>query len=352
MARWADAATAARPDSSGGGIFNPASSNVAYLENSNYRGWGPIDAGGNSQGGTVSLTRQVVIPLNWLGLFSGSAFIPPQVGGNIQLKFTTNQLSRMFYNGKGLTTADAPNNPITGITFSEIKLVYDSVQVADEMLMAIGQMAAAGPLHMPCIHHRVQSDATNQTAGSVSGPAQYLYSLATSNLVSLFHYYLEQEQLSGGKPLVYNFNPGFGSGTSSYYVEIGGKQFPSVSQSQGVALAYLNYADAVAGAHCLSSDYYNPIQLTNGTLSGAFRLGLSLERLKGAAGDGTSAGYSTKNAAGLVRVFVKPSDTGYLQDGTTAASILSPTDRLITVGRYMEYVLISGAGVSTTNIGS
>jgi hypothetical protein len=256
--------------------------------------------------------------------------------------------------GQIKATGAANQNAITGIQFSNIRVAYRSVQVADEVLMMVADMAARGPLHLPCIHHRVQNDALNIPSGlsPPSGPAQYNIVLATSNLVSLFHYFLDSDQLSGALPLIYNKNPGFGE-TSSYYAEIGGKQFPSVNQAIGVNTLYMNYEEAVAGPFCLSQEYYAPVQAATGyAKTGAFRLGITFERLLGAVADGVSAGYSTKNAAGLVRVFLKPSDNPVDINNTAVAASRNPSDRLISVARYMEYVLISAAGVSSTNIGS
>jgi hypothetical protein len=349
LAKWRELAALDTPEDASPGIF-PAVSQADAGTLTNDYGWGALSAGTGVKNGTTSRVRQVAIPLQWLALFSGRSFLPPQVGGNITLKFTTNQVSRMF----GQVQADgstANDNLITGIQFSNIRVAYRSVQVADEVLMMVADMAARGPLHLPCIHHRVQNDALNIT-GPVSGPSQYNIVLATSNLVSLFHYFLDSDQLSGALPLIYNKNPGFGQ-TGSYYAEIGGKQFPSVNQAIGVNTLYMNYEEAVAGPFCLSNEYYAPVQAATGYAeTGAFRLGLSFERLLGAVADGVSAGYSTKNAAGLVRVFLKPSDSAISGTGASLAPSCVPTDRLISVARYMEYVLISAAGVSSTNIGS
>lgn len=350
LAKWRDLyATNTPEDVDASANIYPTVTNATQGTITNDYGWGALN-GTAARNGENSRTRQVAIPLQWLALFSGRSFLPPQVGGNITLKFTTNQVSRMFGQLQidGFTNND---NQITGINFANIRLAYRSVQVADEVLMMVADMAARGPLHLPCIHHRVQNDSLGIN-GPAAGPSQFNLVLATSNLVSLFHYFLDQDQLSGATPLIYNKNPGFGT-TGSYYAEIGGKQFPSVNQAIGNNILYMNYEEAVAGPFCLSQEYYAPVQAEDGfAVTGAFRLGLSFERLLGAVADGVSAGYSTKNAAGLVRVFLKPSDQAIGPDGSAEAPSCASTDRLISVARYMEYVLVSAAGVSSTNIGS
>jgi hypothetical protein len=351
LAKWRELFAVNTPeDVDASANIYPAIVNVGQDLTTNDYGWGALSAGTGNKNSNVSRTRQVAIPLQWLALFSGRSFLPPQVGGNITLKFTTNQVSRMFgqLQGNGVS----PNqNQIKGINFANIRLAYRSVQVADEVLMMVADMAARGPLHLPCIHHRVQNDSLGIN-GPAAGPSQFNLVLATSNLVSLFHYFLDQDQLSGATPLIYNKNPGFGL-TGSYYAEIGGKQFPSVNQAIGNNILYMNYEEAVAGPFCLSQEYYAPVQAAVGfARTGAFRLGLSFERLLGAVADGVSAGYSTKNAAGLVRVFLKPSDSAVSPTGSAVSPSCASTDRLISVARYMEYVLVSAAGVSSTNIGS
>jgi hypothetical protein len=349
IARWRDRAQDSTPEITGAGAGYPVVQDYDLPELSTTYGWGAVDTGSFVNSGTTSLVRTVAIPLQWLPIFSGSSFLPAQVMGNCELRFRTNQISRMF--SQISTGGGANNNLITQVNLQNCRLVYSSVQVSDVVLEMVRSMSAVSPIHLPCIHYYVSNDATNQT-GAQSAPAQYNLNLSTSNLVNLFHFYLEQDQLSGVASLTYNKNPGFGAGVNSqYYAQIGNLTLPSVSRVLGVGHLYKCYEEASGSATCLSQEYYAPVQSTIGTLSGAFRLGLSFERLTGSVYNGAvSSGISTKSAAGLIRAYLQPADLPKLTNGTNGVSTLSATDRIYHVYQFLEYILVSSAGISTTSI--
>jgi hypothetical protein len=350
IARWRDRAQDSNPEVTAGAVaMYPVVQDYDLPELSSTYGWKATDAGGNANSGTTSLVRTVAIPLQWLPIFSGSSFLPAQVMGNCELRFRTNQIARMFTQ---IATDGNPNgNAITQVNLQNCRLVYSSVQVSDVVLEMVRSMSAVSPIHLPCIHYYVSNDATNQT-GAQSAPAQYNLNLSTSNLVNLFHFYLEQSQLSGNLSLTYNKNPGFGAGVNSqYYAQIGNLTLPSVSRVLGVGHLYKCYEEASGGSTCLSQEYYAPVQSTVGTDSGAFRLGLSFERLTGSVYNGAvSSGISTKSAAGLIRAYLQPADLPKLPNGTNGVSTLTATDRIYHVYQFLEYILISAAGISTTSI--
>jgi hypothetical protein len=130
LAKWRELSALNNPEDvdASSSIF-PAVSQASAGTLTNDYGWGALsgnDGSGNFtptfKNGTTSRVRQVAIPLQWLALFSGRSFLPPQVGGNITLKFTTNQVGRMF--GQIKATGAANQNAITGIQFSNIRVAY------------------------------------------------------------------------------------------------------------------------------------------------------------------------------------------------------------------------------------
>lgn len=340
--RWAVGGAQSASEYQSATVF-PANLNYSNeLELATAQGWAAASAVGGTNNGTASAVRSLVIPLQYLAIFSGQVYLPPQVGSNITLRFTTNQLSRMFFTG--LENGNANANALTSITFSNIRLVYRSVQVADEVLGMIERMSASAPIHIPCVHHQVQTDSCDQTGGSVNGPDQYLLNVATSNLVSTFHYYVQPEQLNGSLPLNYRINPGYAQ-TGEAWMQIGGKVFPSVNRAVGVNMLYHEYSKALSAKMCTEACYYQGVAAVAADTDyhgGAFTLGFSTERVLGAISDLASAGYSTKSAAGAVRLFLAPRDS--------IADSVKPTDRVVSVLRFLEYIIIGANGISSTNL--
>lgn len=348
LARWRD--PVAQPTPTVVDDFYPALVTQSLDLTSAEFGWGANDSGANPYAGTSSPVRTVAVPLSWLPIFSGSSFLPAQVMGNCELRFRTNQIGRMFCQTQSGGVL-ANQNPITSVNFNNCRLVYSSVQVSDVVLEMIRSMSAVSPIHLPCIHYYVSNDSTNQT-GAQNVPTQYNLNLSTSNLINLFHLYLEQNQLSGVAPLTYNKNPGFGAGVNSqYYAQIGNLTLPSVSRQLGIGHLYKSYEEASGSPLCTSQEYYSIVQSTVGADTGAFRLGLSFERLTGSVYNGAvSSGISTKSAAGLIRAYLQPADLPVLITGLPGVSTLSPTDRIYHIYQFLEYILVSSAGISTTSI--
>ena len=194
---------------------------------------------------------QVVVPLSWMALFSGSSYLPPFATSNIMLKLYTNQIQRIFnvYNTNSTTVATINGGAGTNIAFAEgpailsvnlnnVRLSYDAVIVSPAVEDAmLSMLNAGGKIYYPVIHHRVQNDICNMD-GPQGGPKQFLLNCATSNLISLYQFFLKDTQLTSlNDPLTYMPNVGFGSLSDSasnrYYVQIGSKTFPSVSQVVG-----------------------------------------------------------------------------------------------------------------------
>jgi hypothetical protein len=126
LTRWREPVYQVSPEETTPDFYPTYSSSAGVPQMSRDFGWTPLDvlAPGDQRGAT-SLTRSLRIPLQFIPLFSGSTFLPPQVMGNVELRFKTNPLSRVFtfrkLNGNNNT------NVCVGGVFSNIRLVYDSI---------------------------------------------------------------------------------------------------------------------------------------------------------------------------------------------------------------------------------
>lgn len=322
-------------------------------------------AGVTPQAGVVYTgpVQQLVVPLNWMALFSGGSYLPPYATSNILLKLYTNQISRIFTSANYVANVLQPGPIITQINLANIRLSYDAVVVAPAVEDAMmGMLNAGGKIFYPMVHHRVQNDVANIGNTSASGPKQFLLNCPTSNLISLYQFFLKPTQLQSSlDPLSYMINPGFGSLSQSsnnrYYIQVGSKTFPSVSQIVGASSMWLELLKALGDGPLLTDDsYYYPIspidtatagQATYGR-TGLFALGVNFERLIGAVSQSANAGISTRGVSGLVQAYLSPASVAPAS-GTFVAS-LQNDQRLISVMSYLEYLIIERGGVVTTNV--
>lgn len=348
LTRFRDGVYQVSPEEGAGGQYGSYTAPASTAQLSRDFGWSPLDvlAPGDQQG-SESFTRSLRIPLQFIPLFSGSTFLPPQAMGNVELRFKTNPLSRIFSFVK--TTGASNTNPCVGGVMTNIRLVYDSIQVADSVLDMIRSMSSVSPIHIPCVHYYAVQD-NQPTNGPNLTPQQINLNLATSNLTNVFHYYLEQDQLSQATAWTYNKNPGYGPNSAVYH-QIGNITYPSVNRSLGVNQIYHNYEEASNSGLCTSYEYYAPIQSLFSPPTGLFRIGINFERLAGSIYEGAvSSGVSTKASAGLIRAFLQASDVAIDNTGSPRVSTLTTTDVIVSVFQFLEYVLISSSGITTTAI--
>lgn len=286
----------------------------------------------------LSRVQTVVVPLSMLALFSSKTYLPPQVGGSINLRFYTQSIAKMFATS-GIT--------ITNVSLSNISLYFDTVKCADEVLAFIQSMSQSAPVHLPIYHTRVQVD-QSQLVGTGAVLQQVNLNLSTSNLISTFHYFLEANQRDGTEGLYYMKNPCFGqtsAGQDQVYLELGSKTYPSQARTNGVGSFYMELTKALGDIpHCPEAIYYFLVQpsSTVGEKSSAFCIGFNTEKIIGACSDGSVSGVNTRSVAGQLRLFLKGSDA-------TAQSAVAG-DQIVSVMKYMEYIIISGSGITTTNV--
>jgi len=328
---------------------------------------------------------QVIVPLSWMAIFSGSSYLPPYATSNVLLKLYTNQIQRIFsvantfgtttatINGVAAQTVNYSVGPgIASVNLNNVRLSYDAVVVSPAVEDAMSAMLnAGGKIFYPVVHHRVQNDVGN-LEGPQGGPKQFLLNCATSNLISLFQFFLKDTQLTSlNDPLSYMPNVGFGSLSQSasnrYYVQIGSKTFPSVSQVVGAGSMWLELLKALGDGPILADrDAYFPIgDLDPATAqsnspviagipafnrSGCFALGINFERIIGAVSQSANAGVSTRGVSGIIQSYLAPASATSTNVSGVDYSSLRSAFRLISVMLYLEYLIIERGGVLSTNV--
>lgn len=309
---------------------------------------------------------QVAIPLSFLAVFSGSSYLPPMATSNVLFKYYCNDINRIFsiVEQTGASNFAGGGPSVQQVQLNTIRMSYDAVITAPAVEDAMfSVLNAGGKVYYPMIHHRIQNDIVNMS-GPQGGPKLYLLNCSTSNLVSLYQYFLKDTQLtSNHDPLTYMINPGFGSITASaqnrYYVQIGSKVFPSVSQIQGSASMFIELLKALGDGPLLTDErfYYDISNVDNDTLgqptfgrTGLFSLGVNMERLIGAVSQNSNAGVSTRGVSGLIQTYLCPASATATAPAPNNFSSLRDEFRLISVMSYLEYLIIERGGVLTTNV--